>query len=248
VSLVPVDELSDKGKVLLFVTQRGIVKRTVLDEFSNPRAGGVIATGVRDGDEVLEVVLSDERAQVMLLTREGRVIRFEEREVSVMGRTALGMKGIDLRGKDRVVGMILVRRDVEVLTMSAEGWAKRIQLSDFPVQRRGGMGTIVIPLGEALAGALEVVGQDGVTVVSSSGAVTQIEAGSVPKQGRRTRGSLVVCLPSGDHVVEVAISIGSEGVTNGLATGDQTGDREAGESKGAGVGSSAEGQPDFFQA
>jgi DNA gyrase subunit A len=239
--------------VLLFVTQRGIVKRTVLDEFSNPRAGGVIAAGVREGDEILEVVLSDERAQVMLLTREGRAIRFEEREVSVMGRTAQGVKGIDLRGKDRVVGVILVRRDVEVLTMSEEGWAKRIPLSDFPIQRRGGMGTMAVPAGGALAGALELVGREGVTVVSSSGAVTQIEAGSVPEQGRRTRGSLVVGLPSGDHVVEVARSIGSEGGTTGSETNDrmsepENGERDTGESEGAGVGSSADGQPDLFPA
>jgi DNA gyrase subunit A len=253
VSLVPVDELSEEGKVLLFVTQKGIVKRTVLDEFSNPRAGGVIAAGVREGDEILEVVLSDERAQVMLLTREGRAIRFEEREVSVMGRTAQGVKGIDLRGKDRVVGVILVRRDVEVLTMSEEGWAKRIPLSDFPIQRRGGMGTMAVPAGGALAGALELVGREGVTVVSSSGAVTQIEAGSVPEQGRRTRGSLVVGLPSGDHVVEVARSIGSEGGTTGSETNDrmsepENGERDTGESEGAGVGSSADGQPDLFPA
>ena len=109
VALVPVEELHDKGKVLLFVSRRGVVKRTELDEFSNPRTGGVIAAGLREEDEIIEVVLSDERSQVMLLTRNGRAIRFEEKDVSVVGRTAQGVKGIDLKGNDRVIGVILVR-------------------------------------------------------------------------------------------------------------------------------------------
>ena len=247
VSLVPVDELSESGKVLLFVTRRGIVKRTVLEEFSNPRVGGVIAAGVREQDEVIDVVLSDEHAQIMLVTKAGRAIRFEEREVSIMGRTAHGVKGIGLQGDDQVVAVILARRDVDVLTMSDEGWAKRTPLSDFPVQRRGGLGTMAVPFGGVLAGALEVVGRDEVTVVSSSGEVIQIEASSIPAQGRRTSGTQVVGLSAGDRVVEVARSIGSEGGSNGSAV-RQGADRGATvEPGGAGVGST-DGQPDLFHS
>ena len=233
VALVPAEELDKKGKVLLFVSRGGIVKRTVLDEFSNPRAGGVIAAGVKEEDEIMEVVLSYERAEVMLLTRDGRAIRFEEKDVSVMGRTAQGVKGIDLRGDDRVVGVILVRRDSAVLTMSEEGWAKRIPLSDFPLQKRGGLGTMAIPpgaTGGGLVGALEVVGRDEITIVTASGGVTHIEVESVPEQGRRTRGTRIAQIPTGDRVVEVARSIASEEGTNGSAapplTSDEARDEE----------------------
>ncbi len=221
VALVPVEELHDKGKVLLFVSRRGVVKRTELDEFSNPRTGGVIAAGLREEDEIIEVVLSDERSQVMLLTRNGRAIRFEEKDVSVVGRTAQGVKGIDLKGNDRVIGVILVRRDADVLTLNEEGWAKRTPLSDFPLQRRGGLGTMAIPSGAGagpLVGALEVVGREEVTIVTASGGVTHIDVEAVPEQGRRTRGTRVVQIPRGDRVVEVARSIGSEEGTNGSAT------------------------------
>ncbi len=254
VALVPVEELEEKGKVLLFVSRRGIVKRTDLSEFSNPRSGGVIAAGVRAEDEIIEVMLSDERAQVMLLTRDGRAIRFEEKDVSLMGRTAQGVKGIELRGDDRVIGVILVRRDAAVLTMSDEGWAKRTPLSDFPLQKRGGLGTMAIPASAktgSLIGALEVVGQDEVTVVTANGGVTHLDVESVPEQGRRNRGARVVPVPSGDRVVEISRSIAAEGDTNGAtngstngASGAASGDSGAHE-EGAGVGSPGE-QPDLF--
>ncbi len=217
IALVPVEELDAKGKVLLFVSRGGIVKRTVLDEFANPRAGGVIAAGVKEKDEIIEVVLSDERAQVMLLTREGRAIRFEEKDVSIMGRTAQGVKGINLQGNDQVVGVILVRRDAAVLTMSEEGWAKRTPVADFPLQKRGGLGMMAFPsraIGGSLVGALEVVGKDSVTIVTASGKVTHIDVESVPEQGRRTRGTRVVQFSTEDRIVEVARSITSEEGTN----------------------------------
>ncbi len=215
VALVPVEELDEKGKVLLFVSRRGIVKRTGLEEFANPRAGGVIAAGVKEEDEIIEVVLSDERAQVMLFTKHGRAIRFEEKDVSIVGRTAQGVKGIDLRGEDRVIGVVLVRRDAAVLTMSEEGWAKRTPLSDFPLQKRGGLGTIAGGGGESLVGALEVVGQDELTVVTANGGVTDIHVSAVPEQGRRTRGIRVIEIPTGDRVIEVARSIGLQEEANG---------------------------------
>ena len=233
VALVPVEELDAKGKVLLFVSRGGIVKRTVLDEFSNPRTGGIIAAGVKEKDEIMEVVLSDERAQVMLLTREGRAIRFEEKDVSIMGRTAQGVKGINLRGNDQVIGVILVRRDAAVLTMSEEGWAKRTPVTDFPLQKRGGLGTMAFPsgaIGGSLVGALEVVGRDEVTIVTASGGVTHIDVESVPEQGRRTRGTRVAQFSTEDRIVEVARSITSEEGTNGSAAPpimrDKTGHEE----------------------
>ena len=119
-----------------------------------------------------------------------------------------------------MVGVILLRRDAAVLTMSEEGWAKRTPLSDFPLQKRGGLGTMAIPSGATgggLVGALEVVGRDEITIVTASGGVTHIDVESVPEQGRRTRGTRITQIPTGDRVVEVARSIASEEGTNGSA-------------------------------
>ena len=124
----------------------------------------------------------------MLLTTNGRAIRFEGKEIPIMGRTAQGVKGIDLRDDDRVVGAILVRRDASVLTMTGSGWAKRTPLSEFPLQKRGGLGTLAIPSGAEteLVSALEVVADDEVAVVTASGAVSHLDVQAVPEQGRRT--------------------------------------------------------------
>ncbi len=213
VSLLPVEELDEEGKVLLFVTRGGTVKRTALTEFGNPRAGGVIAAGVREGDGILEVVLSDERSDVMLLTREGRAIRFPEKDIPVMGRTAQGVKGIGLRDGDVVVGVVLVRRDAAVLTVTEGGWGKRTPLAEFPLQRRGGLGNLVSPSGSkggAVVSALEVVPGDEVTLVTAGGQVATVVAAEVPEQGRRTLGSRVLRLAGGDRVVEVTRSLGGE--------------------------------------
>ncbi len=212
VSLVPVDDLADPDGVLVFLTRGGIVKRTALGEFSNPRSGGIIAAGVREGDGILDVVLSDGRAVLMLLTRDGRAIRFEEKEVSVMGRTAQGVKGIDLKGDDRVVGMIPVRRDAFVLTVSEEGWGKRTPVGEFPLQKRGGLGTLAGPADQkgSLVAALEVVQGDEVTIITAGGHVERIQAGAVPEQGRRTRGTRLLRIAAGDRVVEVARSLGTD--------------------------------------
>ncbi len=266
VSLVPVDGLPEDDRVLTFLSEGGIVKQTRVQEFSNPRSGGIIAAGVKEGDRILDVVPSDGSAQLMLLTREGRAIRFEEKEVSVLGRTAQGVKGIDLKGDDVVVGMVLVRRDAWVLTVSAEGWGKRTPLSEFPLQKRGGLGTLAVPSGTTgggLVGALEVVSRDELTLITAAGQVHRIAAAEVPEQGRRTRGTRVVRMGKGDRIVEVTRSIGdgsegeaeheegeveggegerAEGAVVGSATGDDD-DREAdGEDASAADGE----QPDLF--
>ncbi|MEX2531949.1 MAG: DNA gyrase subunit A [Gemmatimonadota bacterium] len=213
VSLVPVDDLSEDERALTFLSEGGIVKQTGIQEFSNPRSGGIIAAGVKDGDRILDVVASDGSAEVMLLTREGRAIRFDEKEISTLGRTAQGVKGIDLKGDDVVVGMVLVRRDAWVLTVSEEGWGKRTPLSEFPLQKRGGLGTMAVPSGASgggLVGALEVVSRDEVTLITAGGQVSRVAAADVPEQGRRTRGTRLVSVAKGDRIVEVTRSIGED--------------------------------------
>ncbi|MSR22127.1 MAG: DNA gyrase subunit A [Gemmatimonadetes bacterium] len=243
VALVPVEQLDEEGKVLLFATRKGTVKRTPLSEFASPRAGGIIAAGVREGDAILEVVVSDERAEVLLFSREGRAIRFPETDIPVMGRTAQGVKGISLRDEDEVVGVILVRRDATVLSLSDMGWGKRTSLAEFPLQKRGGLGTMAVPTGTEtgrLVAALEVVPTDEITIVTAAGVVTRMSASKIPEQGRRTRGVRVTKLEAGDRVVEVARSVGEE---DGAGVGA---DEETGASDGPlgdQLGDTAEGAP-----
>jgi DNA gyrase subunit A len=214
VALLPVEDLEEEGRFLVFLSRNGVMKRTELSEFGNPRVGGIIAAGVKDGDRILDVALSDGTAEVMLLTRTGRAIRFPEREISLLGRTAQGVKGIDLRGDDHVVGMLLIRRDATVLTVTEDGIGKRTPVGEFPLQKRGGLGTLAVPSSgktSPIVSALEVVEGDVVMAVSAGGRVTRLQAGSVPSQGRRTQGRRVVNLPAGDRVVEVTRAVGPGG-------------------------------------
>jgi DNA gyrase subunit A len=214
VSTIAVDDLGAEGRYFVFVTRKGVVKRTPVSDFSNPRSGGVKAAGVKKGDGILDVVTSDGSAELMLLSRQGRAIRFPEDEVSVVGRTAQGVKGMGLRGKDEVVGMILIRRDSAVLTVSEDGLAKRTPVSDFPLQGRGGLGTLASAGGEKAAPivcALEVVEADEVMVVTAGGKVSRAAADAVPLQGRRTQGKRLVDIAKGDRVVEVTRAEGRGG-------------------------------------
>ncbi|MFH1764020.1 MAG: DNA gyrase subunit A [Gemmatimonadota bacterium] len=213
VSVLPVDDLS-LDRNLVFLTRKGLMKRTTLSEFSNPRAGGIIAAGVKSGDEIFEVVLSDGNAEVIVFSRTGRAIRFPEQQVSVLGRTAQGVKGMGLRGNDKVVGMLLVRREAQVLTITEDGLGRRTMIEEFPLQNRGGLGTMALPGGGdggALVSALEVVEGEDVMVVSAGGRVFRVPVDDVPEQHRRSRGKRLVSLPAGDRVVEVTRASGKGG-------------------------------------
>ena len=204
VTLLPADDLTAE-RFVVFLTRNGLMKRTKLSEFANPRAGGVIAAGLKKGDRIMDVRLSDGDGEVMLISRDGRAIRFPESDLSVLGRNAQGVKGIDLKGDDSVVGMLLIRRGAWVLSVAEDGKGKRTEVGDFPLQRRGGLGTLAVPSGDgtALVSALEVLEGDEVMVVMASGKVTRLHADQVPSQGRRTQGRPLVQPATGDRVVEV---------------------------------------------
>ncbi|MSR20916.1 MAG: DNA gyrase subunit A [Gemmatimonadetes bacterium] len=214
VAMIPVDDLGAEDRFLVFVSREGVIKRTPLAEFANARAGGVKAAGVKKGDRILDVALSDGSAEVMLLSRAGRAIRFPEEDVSVVGRTAQGVKGMGLRDGDEVVGMILIRRDAAVLTVSEDGMGKRTPVDEFPLQQRGGLGTLAVPSGEKVSPivcALEVLDSDDLVIVTATGKVTRASAGSVPVQGRRTQGRRLAEVAKGDRVVEVTRAEGEGG-------------------------------------
>jgi len=132
----------------------------------------------------------------------------------VVGRTAQGVKGMSLQGDDEVVGMLLVRRDATVLTVSEDGLGKRTPVSEFPLQKRGGLGTLAVPSGGAaspVVAAIEVLEADEVMLVTAAGRVSRAAVGSVPVQGRRTQGRRMIPVERGDRVVEVTRAEGSGG-------------------------------------
>jgi DNA gyrase subunit A len=213
VAMIPADDLQAPDRWLVFLSRGGTMKRTALSEFSNPRAGGIIAAGVKDGDRIVDVALSDGLAEVMLLSSGGRAIRFTEAEVPGVGRTAQGVKGMELKEAEEVVGMVLIRRDANVLTVSEDGVGKRIPVGEFPLQKRGGMGTLVTASSGAEArvvAALEILDTDEVVLITAAGQVLRAAAGDIPMQGRRTQGRKLVRLGAGDRVVEVTRTQGGE--------------------------------------
>jgi DNA gyrase subunit A len=227
VTMLPADDLTVE-RFVVFLTKNGLMKRTKLSEFANPRAGGVIAAGLKEGDRIMDVHLSDGDGEVMLITKAGRAIRFPESDLSILGRSARGVKGIDLKGNDAVVGMLLIRREAWVLSVTEDGKGKRTEVGDFPLQKRGGLGTLAVPSrdgtapGAAIVSALEVLEGDEVMVVMASGKVTRLHADEVPSQGRRTQGMPLVQPATGDRVVEVTRGY-SENV-GGKSEADEDGD------------------------
>ena len=213
VAMIPIDDLGVTDRYLVFLSKLGLVKRTSISEFSHPRVGGVKAAGLKKGDAILDVALSDGTAEVMLLSRSGRAIRFPEDEISIVGRSAQGVKGMTLKD-DEVVGMLLLRRDSTVLTVNEDGIGKRTDISEFPLQKRGGLGTLAVPSGEdgsPIVSALEVMEADEVMIVTAGGQVSRAAADSVPVQGRRTQGKRIATVASGDRVVEVTRAEGRGG-------------------------------------
>ena len=220
VTMLSPDDLNAE-RFVVFLTKNGLMKRTKLSDFANPRAGGVIAAGLKEGDRIIDVRLSDGEGEVILVTKAGRVIRFPETDLSILGRTAQGVKGIDLKGDDSVVGMLLIRRDAWVLSVAEDGRGKRTEVGDFPLQKRGGLGTLAVPSGggAALVSALEVLEGDEVMVVMASGNVTRLQADEVPPRGRRTQGKALVELAAGDRVVEVTLAYSEKGGRKSEAEG-----------------------------
>lgn len=203
VAMVPVSDFGPE-RYAVFLTAQGTVKRTALAEFSNLRAGGVIAIRLRPGDRLLDAQVTDGTGDLVVLTRRGRAIRFPEGDVPVMGRVAQGVRGIRLEGGDGVVGFLSVRRDATILTVTDRGFGKRTAVAGYPVQRRGGLGTLTADrsAGEVVAG-LEVRPGDELMILAASGAARRVLACDVPVQGRTARGARLVELGEGDRVVEV---------------------------------------------
>jgi DNA gyrase subunit A len=197
----------DESQFVVMGSRRGVVKKTTLSAFSNPRAGGIIAMGVEDGDAVITALLTDGSSEILIGTRDGLAIRFPESDVRAMGRTAYGVRGISLRDDDYVVGMEAVKAGGTLLTVTVEGYGKRTAIDEYRVQSRGGVGVINISTTDRngqVAGVVYVQEGDELLVITQFGMILRMQANDVRAIGRATQGVKIIDLEEGDKVVSIA--------------------------------------------
>jgi len=203
---VPVRDFA-AGAYVLFVTKQGKVKKTELEAYSHPRAGGIQAIGLEAGDEVMTARRTDGRREVMIATRLGMAIRFSEEEVRPMGRGAAGVWGIDLEDGDQVICGDVVQEGVAILTITERGYGKRTPLEEYRLQGRAGKGIIDIKTGGRnghVVGMLQVRDSDDLLVVTTKGKMIRIHVADVSSQGRNTWGVRIIDLEADDRVGSVA--------------------------------------------
>jgi len=194
------------GQYVLLATRKGIVKKTELDAFSNPRAGGIIALGVEDDDALIETVLTSGKDEVLLATREGMAIHFSEEDVRPMGRAAYGVKGIELETGDEVVALEVVSTGT-VLTVTGNGYGKRTDLEEYRLQSRGGKGIINIKTtgrNGPVVGVKFLRGDEEVMLITEKGMIIRLDTADISTIGRNTQGVRLIQLEEGDHLVSVA--------------------------------------------
>jgi DNA gyrase subunit A len=211
-ALVPVREFS-ADRYLMFATRQGVVKKTVLSAYGNPRVTGINAINILPNDELIDVQLTDGLSEVVLATREGMAIRFKESDVREMGRATTGVRGITLQGKDYVIGMVVLKDDATVLVVSEKGMGKRTAVGNYRLQRRGGKGVINIrttPKTGRVISIKRVVPGDELMVITKNGIVNRQSVDGIRVIGRNTQGVRLVNLDGGDSVVDVACVVSEE--------------------------------------
>ena len=205
-ALVAVKEFED-DKFIVMGTRRGVVKKTELSAFSNPRAGGIIAMGVEEGDAVIAAQISDGSGEVFIGTRDGMSIRFKETDVRPMGRTAFGVRGISLREGDAVVAMEVLRPGGTILSVTEQGYGKRTELEEYRIQSRGGIGIINIQTSDRngkVIGLAHVTDEDELMLITQQGKILRMAAKDIRTIGRATQGVRMIDIEGDDRAVSIA--------------------------------------------
>ncbi|EQB62699.1 MAG: DNA gyrase subunit A [candidate division Zixibacteria bacterium RBG-1] len=209
---VPVKKFDDKNFIIM-ATKNGIVKKSSLTAFSNPRRGGIIAIGIEEKDELIGASQTDGSCDIVLATCEGQAVRFPEDKVREMGRQAYGVKGITLEKNDFVIGMVVIKRDSTLLSVTENGYGKRSPISDYRLTNRGGKGVINIKTtdrnGKVVA-IKEVLDEDELMLITQRGMIIRLPVKTIKVIGRNTQGVRLINLDSGDKVTDVARVIKSE--------------------------------------
>lgn len=195
-----------KDSFLVMVTKNGTVKKTALEEYSNPRGKGIIAITLDKGNELIAVRKTDGKSDLIIGTKKGLAIRFNEEDVRGMGRTAKGVKGIRLMKGDEVVSAEVAADRTAILTVTEKGFGKRSMVEEHPVQSRGGKGVIAIKLtekGGKAVGLMQVRDEDEVVMITSSGKLIRTLAGNISLLGRNTQGVKLMDVEGDDKIVSI---------------------------------------------
>jgi len=203
-AILPIREFSADHFVFM-ATANGTVKKTALSGFSRPRASGIIAIDLREGDYLINVAITDGARDIMLFTNAGKVIRFSETDVRQMGRTACGVRGIKLKPGQHVISMIIAS-DSPVLTATVNGYGKRTRSEDYPVYGRGGQGVIAIQVTERngpVVGAVPADDNDEVMLISGGGTLVRTRVNEISIMGRNTQGVTLISLGPDERLVGI---------------------------------------------
>src|SRR3989440_9177823 len=207
--VVPVREFSE-GRYVLLVTRKGVIKKTALSEFQNIRTNGINAINVDEGDELLDVVLTDGTKRIFIATHNGFAIRFDEKHARPMGRATRGTRGIDLRKDDFVVSLCAVSADdsEKMLSVSEQGYGKQTPISTYRLQSRGGKGVINMKTTEKTGKVVAVFPVDAeseIMIITQQGKLIRIEADSIRKTGRSAQGVRLIKTDGGDKVTSASL-------------------------------------------
>ncbi|PAV28501.1 DNA gyrase subunit A [Virgibacillus profundi] len=192
---------------LFFTTKFGITKRTTLSQYANIRKGGLIAVGLRDEDELISVRLTDGTKDMMIATKNGYLIRFEETQIRSMGRTAAGVKGISLRGEDEVVSMEILEEDSNILHVTNKGYGKQTPEAEYRITNRGGKGIFTCKLSDKTGNVVAVKavsGTEDLMLITVAGVLIRIPVGDISETGRNTMGVRLIRLQDAEEVATVA--------------------------------------------
>jgi DNA gyrase subunit A len=197
----------EEDKFIVMGTKRGVVKKTELPAFSNPRAGGIIAMGVEAGDSVIAVQVSDGKNEVFIGTSDGMSIRFPETDVRPMGRTAYGVRGIALRADDTVVAMEVLTPGGTILSVTEQGYGKRTEIDEYRIQSRGGIGIINIQTSDRngkVVGIARVTDDDELMLITQQGKILRMASKGIRTIGRSTQGVRLIDIEGDDRAVSIA--------------------------------------------
>ena len=206
-ALLAVREFDDQHFIVMG-TRKGTIKKTELSAYSNPRAGGIIAMGIEAGDAVIAVQQSDGQSEIFFGTRDGKAIRFPEGDVRAMGRTAYGVRGIQLRDTDEVVAMQVAKPGGTLLTVTEKGYAKKTELDEYRVTGRGGLGVKNVEVTDKnghVVGIAQVHDNEELLVITEQGKILRTPANEIRTIGRATQGVRLMDLEGEDTIVSVAL-------------------------------------------
>ena len=206
-AVIPVTNFDDEDHYLFFATRQGVVKKTALIDYANNRRGGLFAINLRDGDELIDVHLTDGNREMIIGTAHGQSIRFSEKDVRTMGRTATGVKGITLSRGDQVVGMDIVDEEANVLVVTENGYGKRTPMEEYRLQTRGGKGIKTLNVTDRngpVIGLKVMSNEDDLMIVTEFGVIIRQHANGISVMGRYTQGVKLISLKEEEKVATIA--------------------------------------------